>query len=164
MVNIKINILRCTVTKIFKKKKTELNCHLAVCKHIDRANLLCFELSIDQWRHRGQGRWSWSHAILILAVDKGDWLALRLGRFNPGKTATGLSWWSVCDALEKRQICYPSRESNPEFSIVWPVKKSLNRLTYWWTVRDCSSVGDFRKKTGLIFSVCVAFWRSGRSP
>jgi len=105
-----------------RRDMTELNCHLVACKNIDRANHLSFEPSMNQWRRRGQGRWSWSHAVLILAVDKGDWLALRIGRFNPWKTATGWSWRSVCRAL-KRKICYPSRESNPEFSIIWPLKE-----------------------------------------
>jgi hypothetical protein len=50
----------------------------------------------------GQGRWSWSHAVLILAVDKGDWLALGLDRFNPGKTTTGWIWWAVWVALVGR--------------------------------------------------------------
>jgi hypothetical protein len=121
------------------------NCYLALCKHLDGSSGLCVEPSINQWRHRGQCRWSWSHAILILAVYEGDVLALCFGRFNPGKTATGWCWWPVWGDLEKRKICYSSRESNPEFSIVWPVKKSLNRLSYWWPVTECPSVGDFQK-------------------
>lgn len=40
---------------------------------------------------------------LILAVHEGDCLALCLGRFIRGKTATGWTWWPEWDALEKRK-------------------------------------------------------------
>jgi hypothetical protein len=60
------------------------------------------------------------HAFLIVALDGGEWSALRTGRFSPTETAPGTHWvgsWvgpsADVDAVAKRKIPSPCRESNP---------------------------------------------------
>jgi hypothetical protein len=73
--------------------------------------------------------------ILILALDGGEWSASRPGRFTPRKRAPGTHWiggWvdprAVLDAVVKRKIPTPRRESNPRTPIVHPVAQ---RYTDW---------------------------------
>jgi hypothetical protein len=62
------------------------------------------------------------------ALDGGEWSASRHGRFTPRETAPGTHWiegWvgprAVLDAVVKRKIPNPRRESNPRTPIVQPV-------------------------------------------
>jgi hypothetical protein len=61
-------------------------------------------------------------------LDGGEWSASRLGRFTPGERATGTHWiggWvgprAVLDAVVKKKIPSPRRETNPRTPIVQPV-------------------------------------------
>jgi hypothetical protein len=65
-----------------------------------------------------------SHS-LASALDGGEWSASRPGRFTPRERASGTDWiggWvgprAVLDAVVKRKIPSPRRESNPRNPIV----------------------------------------------
>jgi hypothetical protein len=65
---------------------------------------------------------------LTSALDGGEWSALRPGRFTPRKRAPRTHWiggWvgprAVLDAVVKRKIPNPRRESNPRTPIVQPL-------------------------------------------
>jgi hypothetical protein len=65
--------------------------------------------------------------IFTSALD-GEWLASRPGSFTPREKAPGTHWiggWvcprAVLDAVVKRKIPSPRRESNPRTPIVQPV-------------------------------------------
>jgi hypothetical protein len=67
---------------------------------------------------------------LTSALDGGEWSASRPSRFTPRERATGTHWiggWvgsrAVLDAVVKRKILSPRRESNPRTPIVQPVDK-----------------------------------------
>jgi hypothetical protein len=82
------------------------------------------------------GEWEYSSTHrLTSALDGGEWLASRPGRFTPRERASGTHWigvWvaprAVLDAAVKRKIPSPSRKSNPRTSIVQPVAQ---RYTDW---------------------------------
>jgi hypothetical protein len=68
------------------------------------------------------------HSYLTSALDGGEWWASRPGRFSPRERAPGTYWiggWvgprAVLDAVVKRKIPSPHRESNPRIPIVQPV-------------------------------------------
>jgi hypothetical protein len=72
-------------------------------------------------------RYSSTHS-LTLAVDGGEWSASRTGSFTPRKRVPGTLWiggWvgskAVLDAVVKRKIPSPRRESNPSTPIVQAV-------------------------------------------
>jgi hypothetical protein len=72
---------------------------------------------------------------LTSARDGGEWSASRPGRFTPRKRAPCTHWiggWvglrAVLDAVGKRKIPSPRRESNPRTPIVKPV---VQRYTDW---------------------------------
>jgi hypothetical protein len=72
-------------------------------------------------------KYSSTHS-LTSALDGGEWSASRPGRFTPRERALGTNWirgWlgprAVLDALVKRKIPIPCRESNPRTLIVQPV-------------------------------------------
>jgi hypothetical protein len=84
----------------------------------------------------GEWRYSYTHS-LTLALDGGEWSASRPGRFTPRERAPGTHWiggWvgprAVVDAMVKRKIPSPRRESNPRTPIVQPVASALYRLSY----------------------------------
>jgi hypothetical protein len=65
---------------------------------------------------------------LTSALDGGEWSASRTGHFTSRERASGTHWiggWvgprAVIDAVVKREIPYPRRESNPRTPIVQPV-------------------------------------------
>jgi hypothetical protein len=65
---------------------------------------------------------------LTSALDGGEWSASRPGRFTPKERAPGTHWIggfvgtrTVLDAVVKREIPSPRRESNPVTPIVQPV-------------------------------------------
>jgi hypothetical protein len=66
--------------------------------------------------------------LLTSALDGGEWSASRPGRFTPRESPPGTHWiggWvgsgAVLDAVVKRKIPSPRRESNPRIPIVQPV-------------------------------------------
>jgi hypothetical protein len=72
------------------------------------------------WRRIGEWRYSSTHS-LTSALDGGEWSASRPGLFTPRERAPGTHWiggWvdprAVLDAVVKRKITNPRRESNPE--------------------------------------------------
>jgi hypothetical protein len=84
----------------------------------------------------GEWRYSAIHS-LTSALDGGEWSASRPGRLNPRERAPGTYWiggWvgprALLDAVVKRKIPSPRRESNPKTPIGQPVAKSLYRLSY----------------------------------
>jgi hypothetical protein len=81
-------------------------------------------------RHEGVlGEWRYiSTHSLTSALDGGEWSASRPGRFTPSERDPGTHWiggWvgprAVLDAVVKRKISSPRRESNPRTPIVQPV-------------------------------------------
>jgi hypothetical protein len=65
---------------------------------------------------------------LTSALDGGEWSASRPGRFTPRERAPGTHWIgglvgprAVLDAVVKRKIPSPRRDSNPITPIVQPV-------------------------------------------
>jgi hypothetical protein len=65
---------------------------------------------------------------LTSSLDVGEWSASRHGHLTPRETATGTHWigdWvgprAVLDAVVKKKISNPRRESNPRTPIVQPV-------------------------------------------
>jgi hypothetical protein len=84
-------------------------------------------LSTMPWRCIGEWRYSSTHS-LTSALDGGEWSASRLAHFTPRERAPGThgigSWVdprAVLDAVVKRKIPSPHRESNPRTPIVQPV-------------------------------------------
>jgi hypothetical protein len=82
----------------------------------------------------GEFRYSSTHS-LTSALDGGEWSASRLGRFTPRERAPDAHWiggWlgptALLDAVMKRKIPAPCRESNPRTPIVQPVAQ---RYTDW---------------------------------
>jgi hypothetical protein len=71
---------------------------------------------------------------LTSALDGGEWSASHPGSFTPRERAPGTHWirgWvgptAVLDAVVKRNIPSPRRESNPRTPIVQPVAQSYAR-------------------------------------
>jgi hypothetical protein len=88
-------------------------------------------------RHEGVlGKWRYSSTYsLTSALDGGESSDSRLCRFTPRKRTPGTHWiggWvgprAVLDAVVKRKIPNPRRESNPRTPIVQPVAQ---RYTDW---------------------------------
>jgi hypothetical protein len=82
----------------------------------------------------GEWRYSSTHS-LTSALDGGGWTASRPGRFTSRERAPSTHWkgsWvgprAILDAVVKRKIPSPRRESNPRTPIVQPVAQ---RYTYW---------------------------------
>jgi hypothetical protein len=76
---------------------------------------------------------------LTSALDGGEWSASRTGRFIPRETVPDTHWiggWvsprAVLDAVERRKIPSPRRESNPRTPIVQPVAQSYTD----WAITD----------------------------
>jgi hypothetical protein len=86
-------------------------------------------------RRIGEWRYSSTHS-LTSALDGGEWSGLHPGRFSPRERAPGtysIGGWmgprAVLDAVVKRKIPSPRRESNPRTSIVQPIVQSQYRLS-----------------------------------
>jgi hypothetical protein len=94
---------------------------------------LCFNWAP---RHEGVMEWMYSPTHSLTAtLDGGEWSASRPGRFTPRERAPGIHWiggWvgprAVLDAVVKREIRSPRRESNPRIPIFQPVAQ---RYTDW---------------------------------
>jgi hypothetical protein len=83
---------------------------------------------LGEWRYRS------THS-LTSALDGGEWPASRPGRFTPSERAPDTHWIGSLvgaraglDAVVKRKIHSPRRESNPRTPIVQPVAQ---RYTDW---------------------------------
>jgi hypothetical protein len=84
---------------------------------------LCFFLTEH---HDIKAYWGWrysSNHSLTSAIGGGEWSASRLSRFIPRERAPGTHWIgglvgsrAVLDAVVKRKIPSPRRESNPRLS------------------------------------------------
>jgi hypothetical protein len=89
------------------------------------------KLSTTPCRRVGKWRYSSTHS-LTSALDGGEWSASRPDRFNPRERAPGAHWIggprAVLDAVVKRKIPSPRRESNPRTPIVQLVTQ---RYTDW---------------------------------
>jgi hypothetical protein len=84
-------------------------------------------LSITPLRRVGDFRCCSTHS-LSSALDGGEWLASRSGRFTPRERALGTHWiggWvgprAVLNAVVKRKIPSPRRESNSRTPTIQPV-------------------------------------------
>jgi hypothetical protein len=101
---------------------------------------LCFSSAP---RHEGVlGEWNYSSThSLTSALDGGEKSALRPGRFIPRERASGTHWiggWvgprAILDAVVKRKIPSPRRESNPRVFMKWYfVNRGATLLTYLLT-------------------------------
>jgi hypothetical protein len=88
---------------------------------------LCFNWAPGHEGVLGKWRYSSTHP-LTSALDGGEWSASRPCYFTPRKRAPGTHWiggWmgprAVLDAVMKRKIPRPRRESNPRTPNVQPV-------------------------------------------
>jgi hypothetical protein len=67
--------------------------------------------------------------IHYFGTRRGEWSASRTGRFTPGERAPGTHWiGAILDAVVKRKIPSPRRESKPRTLIVQPISQ---RYTDW---------------------------------
>jgi hypothetical protein len=83
--------------------------------------------------------WEWRYSSthsLTSALHGGEWSASRPGRFTPTEIAPGTHWiggWvgprAVLDAVVKRNIPSPRRESKPRTPIVKPVAQCYTDRT-----------------------------------
>jgi hypothetical protein len=88
---------------------------------------MCFNWAPRHEDVSGEWRCSSTHS-LNSALDGGEWSDSRPGRFTPRERAPGTHWtggWvgprAVPDAMVKRKIPSPHRESNPRTLIVQPI-------------------------------------------
>jgi hypothetical protein len=95
---------------------------------------LCFNWAPWHEGLLGDRRYSSTHSMTS-ALDGGEWLASRHGRFTPRERAPVTHWiggWvgprAVLDAVVKRKNISPRRESNPRTPIVQPL---VQRYTDW---------------------------------
>jgi hypothetical protein len=95
---------------------------------------LCFNWAPHHVGVLGEWRYSSTHS-LTSALDGGEWSASRSGRFTPRERVPGthgIGGWvgprAVVDAVVKRKIPSPRRESNPRTPTVQPVAQ---RYTDW---------------------------------
>jgi hypothetical protein len=93
---------------------------------------LCFNWTPRYEGVLGKWRYSSIHS-LTSALDGDEWLGSRPGRFTPRERAPGAQWrggWvdprAALDAVVKRKIPSPRRESNPRTPIVQPVAQRYN--------------------------------------
>jgi hypothetical protein len=100
----------------------------------------------------GSGRYSSTHS-LASALDGVEWSASRPGRFTPRERAPSTHWiesWvglrAGLDAVVKRKILNPRRESKPRTPIVQPVAQSYTD----WAMRKF-------KQNDLWFVYSVSF-------
>jgi hypothetical protein len=114
-----------------------------------------------RWRLMGEWKYSWT--ILNLSTRQKWVVASRLFRFTPGKSP-GIQWkrgWldyiAGLDAVEKRNISFPCRESNPAVqSVVCP-------YTDWATPTSPRIYVEGLRKT-IKTSTKVLVCRSGLEP
>jgi hypothetical protein len=95
---------------------------------------LCFNWAPRHEGVLGEWRYSSTHS-LTSALDGGEWLTSRPGRFTHRERATCTHWirgWvgprAILDAVVKRKVLSPRRVSNPRTPIIQPVAQ---RYTDW---------------------------------
>jgi hypothetical protein len=100
---------------------------------------LCFNRAPRHEGVLGEWRYSSTHS-LTSALDGGEWSASRPGRFTPRERAPVIHWiggWvgrrAVLDAVVKREIPSPRRESNPRTPIVQPAARHILRNYFYVT-------------------------------
>jgi hypothetical protein len=110
---------------------------------------LCFNRPPRHEGLLGEWRYSSTHS-LTSALNGGEWSASRPGRFTSKERAPGTHWiggWvgprAVLDAVVKRRISSPRRESNPKTPIVQPVAQSYTD----WAITALSSHRVHKIKT-----------------
>jgi hypothetical protein len=128
-------IRRMTRRKTSERRETRNNCEVTPQTIWPIAKSLMKKLKLSlcfNWapRHEGVlGEWKYSSThSLTSALDGDEWSASHPGRFTPRERAPGTHWiggWvgprAVLDAVVKRKILSPRRESNPRTPIVQPV-------------------------------------------
>jgi hypothetical protein len=80
-----------------------------------------------------------TYRVMEVYLHRWKWVgtALRHDRFNPGKSSQGSNWiGESLDAVEKRKISCPYRESNPSSSVLQDEIYPLHWLSY------CSSINE----------------------
>jgi hypothetical protein len=118
------------------------------------------------------------HAFLTSALDGGEWSTSRPDRFTPGERAPGTHWiggWvgsrAVLDAVVKRKIPSPRRESNPRTPIVQPVTtlkiKSLRfylSVPLYLVIRLLENGGDTLQNQWFLYTQLVQLnpWKRRR--
>jgi hypothetical protein len=116
-----LNLTHCISSEVVRRT-------LRKCLNVKVNLFLCF----FNWAPRHErvlGKWRYSSIhSLTWALDEGEWSALRSGSFTRRERAPGTHWiggWvgprAVLDAVEKRKIHSPSRESKSRTPIVQPV-------------------------------------------
>jgi hypothetical protein len=99
------------------------------------------------------------HAFLTSALHGSEWSATRPDCFSLGESALVTDWIRTgLVAAENKIIPCPSREWNPDPSVVRPIARNytdwaiLGRLFTFWTEGLSAEFGD-------IWHVCVVFLR-----
>jgi hypothetical protein len=102
----------------------------------------------------GELRYSSTHS-LTSAIDGGEWSASCPGRFTPRERSSGTHWirgWvgprAILDAVVKRKIPSPRRESNPRNPIFQPVAQ---RYTDWAIAAPKQCFMRVENSTGTVF-------------
>jgi hypothetical protein len=103
------------------------------------------QLSTTPWRRIGEVGYSFTHS-LTSALDGDEWSASRPYRFTPRERAPGthyIAWVGPragLDAVVKRKISSPRRESNPRTPIAQPVAQSYS---------ECATAALASRKVGI---------------
>jgi hypothetical protein len=103
---------------------------------------LCFNWEPHQEGVLGEWRYNHTHS-LTSALDGDEWSASRPGRFIPRERVPGTHWiggWvgprAVLDAVVKRKIPSPLRESSPRTPIIQTVAQSYTN----WAITALAEV------------------------
>jgi hypothetical protein len=113
MINLKLVLCSCILVFTPWKGKVKLS--------------LCFNWTPHHEGVLGEWRYSSTHS-LTWALGGGKWAASRTSRFTPRERSRGTHWIgslvgsrAIMDAVVKRKIPSPLRETNPRTPIVQPV-------------------------------------------
>jgi hypothetical protein len=122
---------------------------------------LCFNWTPRHEGLLGEWRYSSTHSMTS-ALEGGEWSASRPSRFIPRGRAPGTHWiggWvgprAVLDAVMKRKIPAPRRESNPTTPIVQPVAQ---RYTDWAITALFAKFHRLRKTSVFCVVLCNRTW------
>jgi hypothetical protein len=112
---------------------------------------LCFNWAPRHEGLLGEWRYSSTHS-LTSALDGGEWSASRPDHLTPRERAPGTYWivrWvvprAVLDAVVKRKIPSPRRESNPRTPIVHPVAQRYTD----WAITAIFLFMQYKRRRGL---------------
>jgi hypothetical protein len=118
------------------------------------------KLSLCLTKHHAMKRiegvdYSSTHS-LTSALDGGEWSDSRPGRFIPRERSSGTHWigdWvsprAVLDAVVKRNIPNPRRESNPRTPTIQPVAQRYTD----WVITALNMVMDVCEKSLVFFNI-----------